>query len=346
MIANNVIFRPPLFGKPNPNEPKPDGDDTRTRVTQKNAKATCVYNTFNFLRDRVKAPNTNDFEQRRFEKSASEWRKKCSNYMMKYLPIITILLEYKDTLSTISKETLDITLQLQKFIKKEFINNLNQIIDIFLNQNIYDNLYEYLKNFEYNGIDEIHNEFLKKNNVTVEELNFSLSVSDPFNYQYLYNNKKSTLLWHSATMCMIKFYNLEISSWNPEQTFEDLKKEIEINGPLAISGLFGSLAYDVPASKYGKKIVDRDIYYWNKTDPKSSKRIGHMILLVGTFNEENNEFVFYIDPNDISDPLNPEKQKIYMMTYQKLTSSEYLCDVYGFRRNNVPKGIGFAVRKK
>lgn len=174
-------------------------------------------------------------------------------------------------------------------------------------------------------------------------------------YQALYENKnwedlgekRNTLLDHFSRHQAAELYHLEISSWHPKESIEHLIAELQKNGPLIVGGCFGALHYSVPPRKLGKQIEGRAVYGWIKTDPKNTNPVtGHSILLVGAEKTSTRELVYYIDPEDSSDPSDPEKQRIYCMSYERLTSAENICDYHGFKRNNAPHTIGYALYRK
>lgn len=83
-----------------------------------------------------------------------------------------------------------------------------------------------------------------------------------------------------------------------------------------------------------------------KDDPKNEVHLtGHMVLVVGAEKTERGEYVYFIDPMDESDPANPTKQRIFKMTYKRLTSDEAVCDLHGFLRTDAPALIGYALHR-
>ena len=66
---------------------------------------------------------------------------------------------------------------------------------------------------------------------------------------------------------------------------------------------------------------------------------------MGAVQKAEGDFVYFIDPKDKSDPANLADQKVYIMSYKRLTSDESICDLHGFLRNNAPETVGYAVYK-
>jgi hypothetical protein len=78
----------------------------------------------------------------------------------------------------------------------------------------------------------------------------------------------------------------------------------------------------------------REIFGWKAkdriTDLSDSDTIAHSCVLVGAEKWENgNEMVYYIDPSDGSDPKDPTQQRIYTMSYKRLTDYPSICAEVG-----------------
>ena len=356
------VFCPPLLGKPNPQEPRPaEGPDTRERIIQKPPRGNaCWYAVFNMMRERYKAPNTQDLRERRFEKIASMRRKEAFLHE-RLMPDIVCELHteiIKGFFSTLTKEVI----QQDRGNVGETLRRLDVLADRvkllpllpgFLEQTKHDNLYDYLVYLMFIKRLEIDKLFFSRLQVNPKDLFESSRRVDHCCYEPIDHGEKwenlcpqlqELLLDNFVRMLSAQTYGLQISSWHPNQPFESLVKELEKNGPLCVGGIFGRPHYKVPAEKLDKCIQGRDVYGWSRSAPRNRSLVsGHTILLVGAEKTRVQNLVYYIDPLDESDPLCPEKQRIYVMTYGRLTSEDSICDFHGFLRNNAPAAVGYAL---
>ena len=361
--AKIFTFCPPPLGKPDPSEPRPKGLDTRNRVVQLGTKDnTCWFAVFNLLRDRYRAPNTTDLPARKFEKLASSLRKSLSA-QDRSLPDVANQLNndgLKNLFTGLTKQKIAIPEVRERLEALDRRCNpevsVFSVFPDFLNQDKHKNLYDYLVFLKISGPQDIYTQFFTDLKLDPKDLFEITKRQDPMLYQSYCGDQnwdelgwqmKSTLLDHFARQQTAKRFNLQISPWNPQQPIKQLVTELEKRGPLVVGGCFGALHYAVPARDLGKKIGERAVYGWTKTDPKNQNHVtAHTILLVGAEKTSTQELVYYIDPEDVSDPLHPEKQRIYCMSYEKLTSLGTICDYHGFLRNNAPPSVGYALYRE
>lgn len=364
MLATNFVFCPPLQGKPNPQEPKPEGKDTRGRVIQLGSKDnTCVYATYNLLRERWKAPNMGGNPHRQFEQLVSKMRKEISA-SERALPNIANQLNdpiAQRFLTSITKQSLQTMGPLINFLDgtaKEmgmesmlFFVPLENAIPGFKEQLKHQNLFEYLKYLKLCKREEIFLEFFKKVGVDPKNFYERLKQIDPNHFEHHYEKKEwesldeykrlsllGYLAWHVVAMR----YGFKVSLWSPSQPFEALVQELQTHGPLVVAGCFGRLQYSVSERKLNRKVMGRELFGWNKADPRNpNPSVGHTILLVGAETIGTRNYVYYIDPEDTSDPAHPEQQRVFCMSYERAV--EGICDRYGIIRGNAPKEIGFAL---
>jgi hypothetical protein len=118
------------------------------------------------------------------------------------------------------------------------------------------------------------------------------------------------------------------SCWKPCHTIDQLIKALNIEGPLYVSGYFGTYCYTQrPTHKIAK--WDRNIFGWEKDDRKTEEEIDtengrsvtHAVLLIGAEKLESapgGGIVYYADPSIGSDPKNPKKQRFFRISYQEL----------------------------
>ncbi len=359
----SMVFCPPRLGKPDPTVPRPlSGEDTRSRIPQKGARNnTCWYYVFNMLRERFKAPNTDCLVGRKFERIASMRRKSIAEYEST-LPGITNALHvdliYK-LLIGLSKEAVqrpgsEVVLRALNFNGQA--GRIEAVIPAFLAQTSYKNLYEYLnylKNYKRLEIDQAFFSNMQLERTTLYDC---CRRSDPVTYHGVDHGKGWDGLSQSAKGCCsdtlvklvsAKMYGLKISSWHPSQPFKSLLEELRTKGPLAVQGAFGSPLYLCPATKLEAKVGGRDIYGWPENSFRNSYNVSwHMILLVGAATMGCKNLVYFIDPLDESDPKHPEKQRVYVMSYKRLTSDDSICDLHGFVGVQSSQAVGYAFYKE
>lgn len=362
-LSLSPVFCPPLLGKPNPLEARPiEGPDTRSRVVQRGSKDnTCWYAVFSLLRDRYRAPNTHHLEGRKFEHIVSRMRKTLSRHEAS-LPDLADQLNNETVIRQFTfftkeavqqPETVRLLQTLDRFSERA---PLCPILPKFLEQGTYRTLYDYLVYLKLGIREELTQPLFSYLRVNPKEQFDFERAKDPLAYEHIYGSVgfdllspilKAVFLDNLSRRMVAERYGLDVSSWHPQQPFLDLQQSLERQGPLAVGGCFGRAHYLMEPKMMGRTIADRPIYFWSKSDPRNPGRVtGHMILLVGAERVDSRELVYYLDPMDESDPHHPEKQRIYAMSYERLTASDSICDTHGFLRNDAPSSIGYALCRR
>ena len=361
-ISNSaaLVFCPPLPGKPDSSRPRPvDGSDNRKRVLQKGSKDdTCWYSAANLIRERYKAPNTENLRERKHERIVSTLRRGIAGHHHS-LPDISYQLNNDSIKKFLSGLTKEVVANPQKQASLKDLDDqcapavsLSSIVPEFLGQDKYQNLYEYLVYKKNHSKPEVYSAFFKQLDINPKGCFESARKLYPAAYHSFCNGKeweqlgpeKDILLDHFARHEASKMYNLKLSSWHPSQPIEQLITEIQNRGPLIVGGCFGTSHYAVPPRKLKIEVADRPVYGWLKTDPKNNNHVTvHTIVLVGAQKTDKQELVFYIDPEEDSDPSSPKSQKVFCISYSRLTSEDTICDYHGFLRNDSPATIGYAV---
>lgn len=309
------------------------------------------------LRERYKAPNTSHLEARKFEQIVSEMRKHLSRHE-RSLPDLADQLNNETVIhqfSSFTKEAVqnrsivELLQTLDRFSERA---PLCPLLPDFLKQSKCRTLYDYLVFLKLGIREELTRPLFEYLQVDIRE-QFALDRSkDPAAYEQIYGHigfdilspqYKAVFLDNLAKRLVAERYGLSISSWHPQQPFLALVQALEREGTLSVGGCFGRAHYCVEPKRMGRSFAGRDIYFWSKTDPRNPGRVtGHMILLVGAERVCGRELVYYIDPMDESDPAYPEKQRLYAMSYERLTSPDSICDTHGFLRNDAPPIMGYA----
>ena len=226
----------------------------------------------------------------------------------------------------------------------------------FLQKTQFSNVSDYLCNLIKGIYFKINRECLSQLGIDLEQSFLEVSRLDPLEYALETKGKgwsdtsedfKFLFLDNFIKNLSAKMYGLEISSWRPVHPIESLIQELKQHGPLFVQGCFGSEYYSVPPRKLEKVLEGREVYGWLKSDLKESSFVNdHAILIVGAEKIETRGFVYFIDPNDESDPQDIKKQKIYVMSYERLTASNNISDLHGFLRPDAPLSIGYAYFSK
>ncbi|MDN3507417.1 MAG: hypothetical protein P0S94_00685 [Simkaniaceae bacterium] len=347
------VFCLPELGKPNPAEIKPEGRDTRGRVVQHGSKYNCCwYYVFNILRDRIKAPNTEESDKRKFELLASARRKEVSKHE-ESLPDVADQLNDATVKRMFSAITLAKGPQSAALILKG-LPHLKPSMDAFFVQEEQKTYYDYLTHLKMFGRTKINENFLEKVGTTFSALFSEAYPKNPeafghfciggTSWDQLQDTEKKMLADQLVSSLSAERYGLKISSWHPSQPIERLIDQLNEHGSHSVSGCFGKPHYKCDARELGQKIGERKVFGWRPQDPRKEGHItGHVILIVGAEKAASGkEFVYYIDPMDESDPANPDKQKIYKMSYRRLIDKDSITDTFGFVGNTSPAAVGYA----
>lgn len=356
------VFCPPPFGKPNPKESRilTSHIDSRSRVLQKGCKKpSCVYAVFNLLRERYKAPNTEHLEERRIEKIASA-RRKAMIAHHENLPDVLYHLNdevLKKLFTSITKSNIkEYEANLKKIDNENSKIKFFPLVEAFIKQNEYKNLYDFFKYVGCSNNIPINEHFFSQIKIDPAKLfdeykrldpnGFIFTDIDGKNWNELDPTTKAMMFENFANIALARLYALKVSTWHPTQNITALIEELQAHGPLTMLGSFGIPAYLEPPIKLNFKIEDREVYGWKKSVDKVGIEVtGHAILVVGAEKTDTKELVYYIDPIDESDPEYPEKQRIFAMTYKSLISPERICDILGFVRSDAPAAVGYAYYK-
>ena len=123
-------------------------------------------------------------------------------------------------------------------------------------------------------------------------------------------------------------YKLKLSAWHPTHPITSLMDQISMHGPLVVCGYFGRPYYKDDPFELSAKVEGQSVFGWQPGSIRIVLQSSHAIVLVGARNDMDH--VYFIDPNDGSDPANIQTQKIYVMSYKRLTSS--MTDLFGYKR--------------
>lgn len=370
---DNYIFYKIPSGKPNPTEKctlETVENDSRKRVFQSKQKdGTCTYYALNTIRFRYGNNASEELQdQRKIEKVFSERRKSISTFEDKKSVLVKNVDEFKDMLIKLDFNRVTNKLENWEKYKKKFLFLLSDIeletlyVDFnnFLIQDTYSNMYDYFKslnniNYRYS----INKECLKKLGTSPKQL-FEESMNEDYNNysSYMIKTKLNGLDWknfpflfkNAFTECNVtalsaKLYDLKISSWDHTQPFQTFLETMKNEGPLVVSGIFGSYYYSEPPTTR-ETIKNISIYGWRPGTRIETSKTAHAITLIGARKYQNQELVFYIDPNDSSDPL--KERKVYKISYASLINNvmgNKTCWLAKANSSPLPNGVAYAMKK-
>lgn len=121
-------------------------------------------------------------------------------------------------------------------------------------------------------------------------------------------------------------FGLEKSTWTPEMGIIPLIEELEKKGPLVIGGFFGKAYYLDNPVDCKSKISGRVIKHWEKDARRAQLHIAHKVVIVGA-KATPAPLVYFVDPEQPSNPNNKEEQEIFEITFNNLKSN--INDNYG-----------------
>jgi len=166
-------------------------------------------------------------------------------------------------------------------------------------------------------------------NVSAADLHSPWARLGPRKWTDLTQIEQFQLLDYFAFRVSAEAYQLEKSQWNPHRPIEILIAELKERGPLVVGGKFGENAYqDGALINTNVTIAGRDIYGFRVgTHLKERCTFLHTITIIGAEVAETKGdpyyrgYVYYVDPDDGSDPKDLSKQRIFKISYQSLVDN-------------------------
>lgn len=329
---------------------------------------TCFYYVFNSVRFHYGDGNINE-KERKIEKIFSNFRRGMNDIEK------LIILSHdcsKDIIDGIDVEVDDSQPINRKMVKLYLDNlekqaqSLNIKFDInaedirfllsFINQEKYNILEEFAVDIENKRQIELCEKTIKELGEAVSEnfssfyqehiKNLKASIEDKYG-DYLkqiddfsedLENKSSAYLKIISNM-LAKYYGLIESSWTPSDKIEQFMDMIRLYGPHVVHTV-PALVVNKSQSICEKKFDDWNIYtpIDSNIDTESDFNIGHAILVVGVKKEGNENFIYYMDPND-GNSIQGERT-IYKVPYELFCAK--LTNIYGvnFKETEVDKVNG------
>lgn len=300
---------------------------------------TCWYYGLKFIREQYgKDPHPCFDEQRHLEKIGSDRRKLQTIQDRSYQESLTIANQLatdpnyahrKMNTLTGAKTFLPTIQALQSSTSsliREEASKLLKVIGPFCNQDKFDDLHEFLRNDNFTKRNLFNTIFLNKLGLKAADM-YSEELFEGLRskgWDEMTPIEKGPYLDSFAFRASYQIcYQLPESPWHPSMPISSLISVLETFGPHYVKGMFGKAFYKSQPLTMKDKVQDRTIWYW----PTRAERVeigkSHSIVIVGARQTESSSggLVYFIDPSDGSDPSNPEQQKIYAMSYNRLCES-------------------------
>lgn len=337
----NFVFCPPLPGKPDPNW-DPSSELPRGRVVQKAQKNdTCWYYTLQLLRNdhRIgKHPTESQIEMRKSEELFSQHRKSTTEANSKHEWGIRTARDFSITRRppVIYKKNAQETMKLvpvlisdsekrrmtfQAFL--DFIKNSDETTDFLAyaeNNMNQAKLAAHLTAIKELGIgEESMDEHVPEQRTSKwKEMNLSIPKWNDMSL-----SQKAWLAEIVVFRAAFFTYGCKLSRWTPLAPIESLINELNTHGPHFVKGMLGKDFYASAPIEQAQKIEERTVLAWHRNCPltnRSGSKL-HAVLIVGAESQGKNKNVYFIDPEDGSDPQHVATQKIYSISYEMLQRS-------------------------
>jgi hypothetical protein len=328
--ASNSYFCFPPLGKVDTRVVyDPTSDLPRSRKPQSPQKEnTCDYYAIQILRNGERAeknPTTRQPELRRLEAAFSFQRKsrtKLQEELRSQLAFAKSLA--KGFGRPCTREVAQVvSLEPHGVIVSPFPEERRRDLSAFSMQKVFDDFPVFLKDQYYHKSFRTYVELFVK-----LKLPFTHELSEMYRgtgstWETLTIHEKE---WHAHTFAFsqqCQLFNLVESCWNPELPVESLIEQLHLHGPHLVVGKIGRPFYEIPPFELKVKVAGRAVFGW-KPEPlrkEENTGAGHFVVIVGAKLEEGKGYVYFVDPNDGSDPRDPSVQKVYVISYQRLKST-------------------------
>ncbi len=308
---------------------------SRPRTVQAGYKVNDLpgYLAFNLIRIRYGEGSHKRFpHERKFEKSVSDFRKRHRAHSRETAHTISIAEKIFDHLDCDRVTRIMATcLNLEKIPGKHLTDIIGLVVR-FSSQKRVNDLSEFINQiFVAASLESIETYFRSIDLDPEETANrFLVEIGEKPSFSTLSSELRLGILSSIFFKTLIKGYNLHTSSWHPSHPISSLEVELREHGPHLIRGVFGPRSYRFPSLKLKEsferdakplKIAKRFVYYWPKGSPRieDPSLISGCFVIVGVDVKEGR--VYYLNPDEGSDPRKVEKQRIYAMSYERLQAS-------------------------
>jgi len=350
---NDIVMINVTPGKPDPSQiyQPQNGDDQRQRVPLSAQKGNaCWFYALKILHGGIgKFPSKGFEAQRNIEIAISTRRKHLSELYkqndMEKLFVDAIVTQHQELqakgynipLSTLySKDAfrpfLDSDVATQTLDQSEeavkYSQHTNLLLTQFINQQQFDDLPSFVKYRYIKKRNIINSVLLKELNIDIEKMYQADIIASGFknmpDWKDLPEENKFSYLDNFGFRSAYNAFNFTESQWNPTQGFSALFQCLQTQGPLVVSGKLGKSYYVSPPFELSQKIAGRAIFGWQLNSKRENSEIAkfHTVVIIGAKRGLNGKgYVYFVDPQDGSDPSNLEQQRIYIISYENLVQN-------------------------
>jgi hypothetical protein len=335
-------------GKPDPSAYTTSAtmvEDERPRVKQsKNKHENCGFYALRMITFHVGKNSSEDLRTlREKERLGSLARKKISGLNESLHPEVATMLTPRSRGREVGRALTKtgLSLLLSSRMKPTDPTLVPHYKDFLLNKN-FENFYDFCLSHFVSSRMKIKEEFLKSAGYAPKAMfeafpervsQMALGIHFNLDYKRFYWEGLPALLKNGfieafAHRALAEISGLERSTWTPESGIDSLITHLKAKGPIVVCGKLGTIAYSTPATKMKRSPIQGfDVYHWSK-DARLIEPQTHSITITGAFRDKKESYVFFVDPNDGSDPHNPSIQKVYIQTYLSLRNHIFAIDTF------------------
>jgi len=309
--SSTFCLLPP--GKPDPYHIPKEGEP-RKRVSFHGQKGdTCWYYALKLLIDNKATPKSEKSDQRTHEKAISLYRKQMTKLTSDYA-------YSKELANLISSSNPQAPRELRNYSLKLAVEKAE---DLEVKAKILPHVTAFLEQQEIQEFDQFLEVQLAQACVKVQTAFLSLFSE----FQLPEENPiiQNSILHNTVIDVSSQIYQCKESSWNPDQGVDGLIQQLKQKGPHMINASIGQSFYTTEPKKLSETIEGRSVYGWppgayHKTSEK--EKLSHSVVLVGAKKDVGGKsYIYFIDPNDPSEPEQPSTQKMYKVSYDRFAGA-------------------------
>jgi hypothetical protein len=207
------------------------------------------------------------------------------------------------------------------------LNGWVEVLDLFLAQDRFDSFDDYLFDLKLAKRGQIIIEALEALGVTREQIAIQLTTSASASDSELITRAGAAFtelpmrVWISyaqqyAQNVYSNFFGLKYLSGKSEDDIDVLIDLLASRGPVVVTGSLGFSFYASEPKKLDEKYGLRHVYGWPVGSVKGkASQFFHCVTLVGALKKETKGYVYFLDPQDVSDPSHPELERVFKISY-------------------------------
>lgn len=283
-----------------------------TVLNQEGTKGgTCAYALMNLFRVRYGKKFPLTFSKRFQEKTFSDYRKQ----LTAFTTLRDMYIETSEYLQDYYKVKCITKNVVADFIQR--LKTINRLSDLqesnpeemtlcyhFIKQNQFDDMEEYWRNQLAAHMIKICREVLEKFHLDPDETfhNYMQQAYKEVDCMTLSLDRRARYYRKCLIKLALDTYEFTESSWHPNDGIISLINCLRNNGACVVFGAFGPSSFTKPATFPAEKFGQQDIYTWGDNDYKTHGiSIFHAIAITGASKRGEEEYVYFLDPNDDSD---------------------------------------------